>query len=134
MNWTDSRIWQSPPTAEYMRNLDLGEGQSLLERFNEEENLMHTQTVSCRKFFVRKKVYDFLERLQREGRSGQVVILAFAFRKAWHCGGIPLRNSGGAFVVSFAARPLPISLCGSLPFYFPPGSSSFLRIAFSGGS
>jgi hypothetical protein len=59
-----------------MRDLNLGEGQSLLERFSAEENLMHTQTVSCRKFFVRKTVCDFLERLQREGRSGQVVILA----------------------------------------------------------
>ena len=48
----------------------------MLERFSEEENLMHTQTVSCRKFFVRKTVCHFLERLQREGRSGQVVILA----------------------------------------------------------
>ena len=76
MNWTDNRIWRSPLTSEYMRDLDLGEGRSLLERFSEEENLMHTQTVSCRKFFVRKTVCDFLERLQREGRSGQVVILA----------------------------------------------------------
>jgi len=59
-----------------MRNLDLSEGQSLLERFSEEENLMHTQTVSSRKFFVRKTVCGFLERVQREGRSGQVVILA----------------------------------------------------------
>ena len=76
LNWSDSKIWQSPLTAEYMRDLNLGEGQSLLERFSAEENLMHTQTVSCRKFFVRKTVCDFLERLQREGRSGQVVILA----------------------------------------------------------
>jgi O-methyltransferase involved in polyketide biosynthesis len=37
---------------------------------------MHTQTVSCRKFFVRRTVHEFLERLQREGKSGQVVILA----------------------------------------------------------
>jgi len=76
LNWTDPKIWQSPLTAEYMRDLDLGEGQSLLARFSEKENLMHTQTVSCRKFFVKKTVCDFLERLQREGRSGQVVILA----------------------------------------------------------
>lgn len=76
LNWTDDKIWQSPLTAEYMRDLDLSEGQSLLERFSEVENLMHTQTVSCRKFFVRKAVCEFLERLQREGRSGQVVILA----------------------------------------------------------
>ena len=48
----------------------------MLERFSEEENFMHTQTVSCRKFFVKKTVCDFLERLQHEGRSGQVVILA----------------------------------------------------------
>ncbi|MFM8718757.1 MAG: hypothetical protein ACKOFH_04355, partial [Chthoniobacterales bacterium] len=76
LNWTDPKIWQSPLTAEYMRELDLSEGQSLLERFSEVENLMHTQTVSCRKFFVRKTVCNFLGQLQREGRSGQVVILA----------------------------------------------------------
>jgi O-methyltransferase involved in polyketide biosynthesis len=76
LNWTDEKIWQSNLAAEYMRDLDLSEGQSLLERFSTEENLMHTQTVSCRKFFVRKTVCDFLERLQREGKSGQVVILA----------------------------------------------------------
>jgi O-methyltransferase involved in polyketide biosynthesis len=76
LNWTDPKIWQSPLASEYMRDLDLSEGQSLLERFSAEENLMHTQTVSCRKFFVRKKVCDFLERVQREGKSGQVVILA----------------------------------------------------------
>jgi O-methyltransferase involved in polyketide biosynthesis len=76
LNWSDKNLWQSPLASEYMRDLDLSEGQSLLERFSAEENLMHTQTVSCRKFFVRKKVCDFLERLQREGRSGQVVILA----------------------------------------------------------
>ena len=76
LNWTDDRVWQSPLTSDYMRDLDLSEGQSLLERFSAEENLMHTQTVSCRKFFVRKKVCEFLERLQREGRRGQVVILA----------------------------------------------------------
>jgi len=59
-----------------MRDLDLGEGESLLARFNEEENFMHTQTVSSRKFFVRKTVCDFLERRQREGRGAQVLILA----------------------------------------------------------
>ena len=76
LNWTDGKIWKSALAAEYMRELDLSEGQSLLERFSDEENLMHTQTVSCRKFFVRRTVCEFLERLQREGKSGQVVILA----------------------------------------------------------
>ena len=76
LNWTDRNVWQSPLAAEYLRDLDLSEGQSLLERFSAEENLMHTQTVSCRKYFTRKTVCDFLERLQREGQNGQVVILA----------------------------------------------------------
>lgn len=76
LNWTDPKIWRSAPAAEYMRDLDLGEGNSLLAKFSAEENFMHTQTVSSRKFFVRKTVCDFLERQQREGRSGQVVILA----------------------------------------------------------
>jgi len=76
LNWTDPKIWQSPLASKYMRDLDLSEGQSLLERFSAEENLMHTQTVSCRKFFVRKTVCDFLERMRHEGKSGQVLILA----------------------------------------------------------
>lgn len=76
LNWTDPKIWLSLMSAEYMRDLDLSEGKSLLARFSEEENFMHTQAVSCRKFFVRKTVCEFLERLQREGRSGQVAILA----------------------------------------------------------
>lgn len=76
MNWTDPGIWRSPLAAEYMRDLDLSEGESLLARFSKEENFMHTQAVSCRKFFVRKTICDFLERLQREGRNGQVLILA----------------------------------------------------------
>jgi O-methyltransferase involved in polyketide biosynthesis len=76
LNWTDRNVWQSPLAAEYLRDLDLSEGQSLLERFSDEENLMHTQTVSCRKYFTKKTVCEFLERLQREEKNGQVVILA----------------------------------------------------------
>jgi O-methyltransferase involved in polyketide biosynthesis len=76
LNWTDPALWQTPLAAEYMRGLDLGEGRSLLEQFSGEENFMHTQTVSCRKFFMKKTVCAFLERLLRENRSGQVVILA----------------------------------------------------------
>ena len=34
LNWTDDKIWKSALAAEYMRELDLSEGQSLLERFS----------------------------------------------------------------------------------------------------
>lgn len=76
LNWTDRKIWQTHPAAAYMDKLDLSEGQSLLDLFSKDENFMHTQTISCRKFFIRNKVCSFLEELQRQGKRGQVLILA----------------------------------------------------------
>lgn len=76
LNWTDGRIWQSQSAADYMRKLDLSEGRPLLDLFSEEENFMHTQTVSSRKFFIKGEVFAFLDALRAQGRDGQVLILA----------------------------------------------------------
>ncbi|MFM8364469.1 MAG: class I SAM-dependent methyltransferase [Verrucomicrobiota bacterium] len=76
LNWTDAGIWQSRLAADYMRMLDLSEGQPLLDLFSEEENFMHTQTVSGRKFFIKGKVFAFLDELRAQGKDGQVLILA----------------------------------------------------------
>lgn len=76
LNWTDKKTWQTPDAIAYMSRLDLSEGQPLLNLFSEHENFMHTQTVSGRKFFIRKKLIAFLSEMQRQNKKGQVVILA----------------------------------------------------------
>jgi len=76
LNWTDKKIWQSQYAADYLRKLDLREGKPLLDLFSDEENFMHTQTISCRKFCIKNKVFSFLDALQRQGKRGQVLILA----------------------------------------------------------
>lgn len=76
LNWTDYKLWQSPKTLAYYRQLDLSEGKQLYNLFSEDENIMHTQAVSGRKYFMKKKVFSFLEDLRKQGQSGQVVILA----------------------------------------------------------
>lgn len=59
LNWTHSEIWQSPAAKAYNAQLDLSEGDNLLSQFSEHENYMHTQSVSNRKYFVRKKALEF---------------------------------------------------------------------------
>lgn len=76
LNWTDPETWQTHQAADYMRKLDLADGQPLLDLFSEEENFMHTQTISGRKYFMKSKVFAFLDQLQQQGRKGQVLILA----------------------------------------------------------
>jgi len=76
LNWTDQKTWQTPYAIDYLRKLDLSEGKRLLDLFSEEEHFMHTQTISCRKFYIKNKVFSFLEALQRQGKRGQVLILA----------------------------------------------------------
>ncbi len=76
LNWTDQKTWQTTHAVDYLRKLDLSEGKRLLDLFSEEEHFMHTQTISCRKFYIKSKVFSFLETLQRQGKRGQVLILA----------------------------------------------------------
>ena len=76
LNWTDSNLWQSRETVNYNQKLDLSEGEPLFKLFSEEETFMHTQAVSGRKYFMKKRVLGFLEELRNQGESGQVIILA----------------------------------------------------------
>jgi len=76
LNWTDSNLWQSRETVNYNQQLDLSEGEPLFKLFSEEETFMHTQAVSGRKYFMKKRVLGFLEELRNQGESGQVIILA----------------------------------------------------------
>lgn len=72
LNWTEKNNWRSKEAKEYNESLDLDEGASILRLFSDKENYMHTQSVSNRKFFMRKCAVEFLEK----NKSGQVVILA----------------------------------------------------------
>jgi O-methyltransferase involved in polyketide biosynthesis len=76
LNWTDSKLWQSPETSAYNQQLDLSEGEQLFKLFSEEETYMHRQAVSGRKFFMKQRVCGFFNELRKQGESGQVIILA----------------------------------------------------------
>ena len=76
LNWSDHSLWQSRETLAYNAQLDLSEGEKLFKLFSEEENFMHKQAVSGRKYFMKKKVLSFLQELFKVEKSGQVIILA----------------------------------------------------------
>jgi O-methyltransferase involved in polyketide biosynthesis len=76
LNWTSKDIWKSKNAQNYFAGLDLNAADILLQKFNRQENYMHTQMVSNRKFFIRKSSIEFLEECRRNGRTGQVIILA----------------------------------------------------------
>jgi O-methyltransferase involved in polyketide biosynthesis len=76
LNWTSKDIWTSKNAQEYVNALDLSEGNPLLNLFDATEKFMHTQSVSNRKYFVRKHILAFLNKCQQENEKGQVVILA----------------------------------------------------------
>ena len=76
LNWSDQNLWQCQDTLVYNAQLDLSEGEPLFKLFSEEETFMHKQAVSGRKFFMKKKVFGFLQELSKEEKSGQVIILA----------------------------------------------------------
>jgi O-methyltransferase involved in polyketide biosynthesis len=72
LNWTSKDIWETENAQDYFESLNLSEGNSLLNRFSELEKYMHTQSVTNRKYFVRKTIIEFLEGKE----EGQVIILA----------------------------------------------------------
>jgi O-methyltransferase involved in polyketide biosynthesis len=76
LNWTSKDIWKSNNAKAYFETLDLSEGTALLNRYDELERYMHTQTVSNRKYFVRKHILRFLDTCRINNQQGQVVILA----------------------------------------------------------
>jgi O-methyltransferase involved in polyketide biosynthesis len=76
LNWTSKEIWKSRNAQEYFEALDLREGKTLFNMFDELESYMHTQTVTNRKYFVKKHTIEFLNICNRENKKGQVIILA----------------------------------------------------------
>lgn len=76
LNWTDHTLWETPEALSYTNQLDLSEGARLFGLFSEEENFMHLQSVSGRKFFMKKRVLGFLEVQNEIHKKGQVIVLA----------------------------------------------------------
>lgn len=76
LNWTNNHIWKTKEAIEYMDEIDLSEGDSILKLFSDEENYMHTQSVTNRKCFMRQSAVNFLKKCKAKKISGQVIILA----------------------------------------------------------
>ena len=76
LNFTSPDIWKSKNARVYFDKLDLSSADDLLKMFDEEELYMQTQLVSNRKYFVRKKIIEFLEKNNSQNHSAQVIILA----------------------------------------------------------
>jgi len=76
LHWTSKDIWKSKNALEYFAKLDISASNGLIKQFDETENYMHTQAVSNRKFFVRKRAVEFLENCRQNNTDGQVIILA----------------------------------------------------------
>lgn len=76
LNWTAPDVWATPAAVSYSNRLDLSESQKLLARFSEEEQYMHLQAVSNRKFFVRERAIDFITLCLKKEATPQVIILA----------------------------------------------------------
>ena len=72
LNWTSKDIWKSKNARDYVESLDLSEGESLLNMYSDQQKHMQTQSVTNRKYFVRKTTVEFLN----ENTKGQVIILA----------------------------------------------------------
>lgn len=76
LNWTNNNIWKSTEVSEYMDSIDLSEGNTILKLFSDEENYMHTQSVTNRKYFMRQSAVSFLEQCKAKKINAQVIILA----------------------------------------------------------
>jgi len=74
LHWADPATWTSPEARAYLGRLDLHEGDALLARFGPEDHYMHTQTISGRKYFLRKRALEFLAQHDNRARPAQVLI------------------------------------------------------------
>jgi O-methyltransferase involved in polyketide biosynthesis len=76
LNWTDTALWQSAEALNYTSQLDLCEGGELFRMFSDEENFMHRQSISGRKYVMKNKVLNFLQEQNGKNKTGQVIVLA----------------------------------------------------------
>src|SRR5438034_148339 len=76
LNWTSKDVWQSKNARDYFNNLDLSAADVLYKGFDKQLDFVQSQSLTNRKFFVRKCVVEFLEQCKIKNVFGQVVILA----------------------------------------------------------
>lgn len=76
LNWTSPSVWKTEPAQQYTLHLNLSEADRLLDLFNKEEQRMHTECVSGRKYFMRKCAISFVEKCQQAQQPAQIIILA----------------------------------------------------------
>lgn len=74
--WTAPEIWTTGNARSYSEHLDLSEGKPLYDSFGVLENYMLTQSITNRKYFVRKHTLEFLNDCERQNRNGQIIVLA----------------------------------------------------------
>lgn len=74
LNWTDTRLYKGPRVERYISALDLSEGDEMLSHFREDQNYMHTQTVSGRKWFMMQETRKFINDNEAKGLLSQVII------------------------------------------------------------
>jgi hypothetical protein len=67
-------LYTGPKVRKYISSLDLSEGDEMLSRFSDDQNFMHTQTVSGRKWFMMRETIKFIEWNAEKGLSSQVII------------------------------------------------------------
>jgi len=72
LNWSDLKMYPGEKTQNYIKQLDLSEGDSLLRTMDDDQDYFHIKSVSGRKYFMWKHACAFL----KEHKNGQVVIMA----------------------------------------------------------
>lgn len=76
LNWTSKDVWQSKNARDYFNNLDLSAADILYKKFDRHLDFVQSQSLTNRKFFIRKCAVEFLEQCKTENKTGQVIILA----------------------------------------------------------
>lgn len=74
LNWTDNRLYTGPKVSRYISSLDLSEGDEMLSHFRPDQNYMHTQTVSGRKWFMMRETRSFIDMQEAKGLLSQIII------------------------------------------------------------
>src|SRR6478609_5861684 len=76
LNWTSKDVWQSKNARDFFNNLDLSAADILYKKFDRHLDFVQSQSLTNRKFFIRKCAVEFLEQCKTENKTGQVIILA----------------------------------------------------------
>ena len=76
LNWTDMNLYQGEKVKSFISNLDLSEGDVLMNALDADQHYMHTRAVSARKFYMSTNATLFLEQCEKDNIEGQVLIMA----------------------------------------------------------